>query len=106
MKKIHITESQLKQFAEFKKKIDEQDSYTVDATKEIEDAGGNVRSAISNIKANNPQQGSDFESGRATVTFNPEAVVKEGYITKKQIKEARLAKRKAECRKITKSDIK
>jgi len=103
MRKIHITEEQLNCL---KKKLSEQDSYNIDVTKNIEDAGGNAKTAISNLSSSNPQQSADLKSGKATATFNADAVTMEGKLyTKKQIKEAKLEKLKKSCKVIKKKDI-
>jgi len=103
MRKIHITEEQLNCL---KKKLTEQDSYNIDMTKNIEDAGGNAKTAVSNFASSNPQQGTDLKSGKATATFNADAITAEGTLyTKKQIKEARLANLKKNCKVIKKKDI-
>lgn len=97
MKKIHITEKQLNAL---KKQLTEQDSYTIDLTKDIEQAGGNIKNAITQLSSTNPQQGSDLKNGKATATFNTDAVVAEDcnsinnnitrVVTKKELKKKRL----------------
>lgn len=112
MRKIHITESQLK---ELKKKINE--AYTVDATQELEQNGGNAKKAADTLFAKNPTLKSDADKGEANVGFNPTALeedccednacsMKGKSYTKKQIKEAKLRKLKENCTIIKKKDIK
>lgn len=116
MKKIHITEAQLKYCAQKLK-----EAYTVDATQELEQTGNNAKRAADNIMAKNPNLKSDASRGEANISFDPNALseglnekgesedyhaVMEGKIfTKREIKEARLENLKKSCKVIKKKDI-
>lgn len=69
MKRIHITESQLN---ELRKRINE--AYTVDATQELEQNGGNAKKAADALFAKNPNLKSDANRGEANVGYNPTAL--------------------------------
>lgn len=109
MKKIHITESQLRYCL---KKLNE--AYQVDVTDDFE-AGQTPSQVVSKKKAENPTLASDSDKGEVAFTFNPNGI-DEGcdgecgnskeFFTKKQIKEAKLRKLKENCQKTTKSEIK
>lgn len=107
MRKIHITESQLK---ELKKKMDEMN---VNGDEALKDANGDANAAIRNINAQATKEGIP-SSAPNSVTFSDSALKQTGKaysleeggcITKRQIKEAKLRKLKNESYKITKKDL-
>ena len=93
MKKVHITEKQLKKLTE---------ALTVDGTKEVEAAGGNVNTAWTNMKSKNPFLGQEADKGEIAVSVNPNGIDEDvdescsdmdgKTFTKRQIKEAKIKK--------------
>ena len=83
MKKIHITESQLKRLTE---------ALTIDATKEVEAKGGNVSAAWNDMKTKNPSLDQQANDGEITVGVNPKGIDECDFVTKRQIKEAKIKK--------------
>jgi hypothetical protein len=69
MKKIHITESQLKYI---KKRLSE--AYSVDMTKEVEAANGNAKTAWDRMTAKNPTLKQQAQQGEIDGVFNPEGI--------------------------------
>lgn len=100
MKKIHITEAQLN---ELKKKLSE--AFTVDGTKEVEQANGDMKTAWNNIKSKNPQLSQQADSGELNVSVNPSGIDEAKSYTKKQIKEAKLKKLQENSVVFKKSDL-
>ena len=101
MRKIHITESQLN---ELRKKLSE--AFTVDGTKEVEQANGDMRTAWNNIKSKNPQLNQQANSGEVNVSVNPTGIDESKAYTKKQIKEAKLKALQENSVVFKKSDLK
>ena len=101
MKKIHITEAQMKAL---KDKLSE--AVTVDATSEVEQANGNVSTAWNNMKTKNPMLDQQAKNGEVTVGVNPEGIDEGKTVTKRQIKEAKIRKMQNESVCIKKKDIK
>lgn len=101
MRKIHITEAQLN---ELKKKLSE--AFTVDGTKEVEQANGNMRTAWTNIKAKNPQLSQQANNGEVNLSVNPTGIDESNIYTKKQIKEAKLKNLRKNSVSFKKSDLK
>lgn len=93
MKKVHITEKQLKKLTE---------ALTVDGTKEVEAAGGNVNTAWTYMKSKNPILGQEADKGEIAVSVNPNGIDEDvdescsdmdgKTFTKRQIKEAKIKK--------------
>ena len=100
MRKIHITEAQLN---ELKKKLEE--AYTIDGTKETEEANGNVKTAWNNIKAKNPQLSQQADSGEVNIAVNPTGIDEGKSYTKRQIKEAKLKALRENSVMFKKSDL-
>lgn len=69
MKKIHITESQLKYI---KKRLSE--AYSVDMTKEVEAANGNAKTAWDRMTTKNPTLKQQAQQGEIDGVFNPEGI--------------------------------
>lgn len=109
MKKIHITESQLEYL---RKKLSE--SITVDATKETEEANGNINTAWQRMKSSNPVLSQQSQKGEITLGVNPDGVdsvhesadIDGKTITKRQIKEAKIKKLQENCDVYLKKNIK
>ncbi len=99
MRKIHISEEQLN---ELRSKLAE--TYTVDVTADLE-AGQTPQQVVANKKAKNPNLGNDANSGEATFGFNPNGIDESKTITKRQIKEAKIANLKKNSIRFSKRDI-
>ena len=105
MKKIHITEAQLQ---ELKNKLNE---LNLSGDENLNTANGNVTDATKKTIQNAKDDGVNVDNAGVTVGFSHDALkqngVAEGKLyTKKQIKEAKLAKLRNECKKYTKKDLK
>jgi hypothetical protein len=104
MKKIHITEAQLNAL---KKKLNE---LNLSGDENLNAANGNVTDATKTTLQNAKDDGVNVDNAGVTVGFSQSALkqngVSEGKLfTKKQIKEAKLAKLRNECKKYTKKDL-
>lgn len=99
MRKIHISEEQLN---ELRSKLAE--TYTVDVTADLE-AGKTPQQVVATKKAENPNLGNDANSGEATFGFNPNGIDESKTITKRQIKEAKIANLRKNSIRFSKRDI-
>ena len=99
MKKIHITEEQL---AELKKKLTE--VYDVDVTDKLE-GGKTPTQVVSDMTAENPNLSNDANSGEVKFTFNPKGIDEDKFVTKRQIREAKIKKLQENSVRYTKKDL-
>lgn len=99
MRKIHISEQQLN---ELRQKLSE--TYNVDITSDLE-AGKTPQNVVAQKKAENPSLSNDASSGEVTFSFNPNGIDESKTITKRQIKEAKIANLKKNSVRFSKSDI-
>lgn len=99
MRKIHISEEQL---SELRDRLAE--TYTVDVTADLE-AGKTPQQVIATKKAENPSLGNDANSGEVTFGFNPNGIDESKTITKRQIKEAKIANLRKNSIRFSKRDI-
>ncbi|MBP5456047.1 MAG: hypothetical protein J6Y37_06070 [Paludibacteraceae bacterium] len=103
MKKIHITENQLK---ELRKKITE--SYDVDITDDLERGKKSPSQVVSQKKAENPNLSSDANNGEVKFSFDPNGIDEEKVaktVTKREIKEAKVKKLQENSVMFTKKDL-
>ena len=100
MRKIHITEAQLN---ELKQRLEE--AFNVDATKDTEAAGGNVKTAWDNIKSKNPALSQQADNGEVNLSVNPTGIDEGKSYTKRQINEAKLKNLRENSVMFKKSDI-
>lgn len=107
MRTIHITESQLNALK--KALMEQNNTYTIDLTKELEKHDGQIKNAITDVTASNPSLSNDMKNGRALVGANPESITSEStnkFFTKRQIKEAKVNNKKRNSVVYRKKDIK
>lgn len=104
MKKIHITEAQLKAL---KKKLNE---LNLSGDENLNSSNGNVTDATKTTLQNAKDDGVNVDNAGVTVGFSQNALKQNGVfegkaITKRQIKEAKLKKLRESCVKYSKKDL-